>query len=240
MSADAVDLSVVIPAFNEAGNLAPVVEETIAVLSNDPAAGAFEVIVVDDGSRDGTGEIADRLASVHATVRVIHHPVNRGFGGALRSGFSASRGRLVSAISADGELPPDQILTLLRDMGDADLILGRRERTVNAFRKALTWGLNVLMRLILGFVPDATAIYVVRGDLLRTMDLQSDTGLANLEVLLYCRHWNRKIRSGVTWTRPRLSGESKVTNARTMWRTLVEMFQLRMAIRRRAAGAKAS
>jgi hypothetical protein len=105
---------------------------------------------------------------------------------------------------------------------------------VNAFRLTLTFGLNLLFRVILGFVPDASAIYVVRGDLLRRMDLRSDTGLANLEVLLHCRHSNRRIRTGVTWTRPRLSGESKVTNLRTMWRTLVEMVKLRSAIRERA------
>src|SRR5439155_26698404 len=97
-------LSVVIPAFNEAANLEPVVQETLTVLSADPAVTSFELIVVDDGSRDGTRQIADRLASQHAEVVAIHHDVNRGFGGALRSGFSASRGDLVSAISADGEL----------------------------------------------------------------------------------------------------------------------------------------
>ena len=229
-------LSVVMPAFNEAGNLEAVVNETLQVLSSDPAVTSFELIVVDDGSRDGTPAIADRLSAAHAEVRAIHHASNRGFGGALRSGFSASRGDLVSAISADGELPPDQILTLLREMGDADLIVGRRERTASAFRVTLTFGLNLLFRLILGFVPDASAIYIVRGDLLRRMELQSNTGLANLEVLLHCRHWNRRIRTGVTWTRPRLSGHSKVTNARTIWRTLVEMVRLRGALRRRLVG----
>ncbi|HXD74728.1 MAG TPA: glycosyltransferase family 2 protein, partial [Vicinamibacterales bacterium] len=73
-------LTVVIPAFNEAGNLAAVVDETLGVLSSDSRVRSFELIVVDDGSRDGTAEIADRLAAQHAMVRVIHHPANRGFG----------------------------------------------------------------------------------------------------------------------------------------------------------------
>lgn len=226
-------LSVVIPAFNEAANLEPVVQETLRVLAAEPSVSSFELIVVDDGSLDATGAIADRLAASNQAIRAIHHGSNRGFGGALRTGFAASRGALVSAISADGELPPDQILTLLKDMGDADLVVGRRERRVNAFRRTLTFGLNVLFKMILGFVPDASAIYVVRGDVLRRMELQSNTGLANLEVLLYCRHWDRPIRTGVTWTRPRLSGESKVTNVRTMWRTCVEMVKLRSTLERR-------
>ena len=233
-----ISLSVVIPAYNEGDNVAPVVEETLSVLGADPAVGPFEIVIVDDGSTDQTLSIAQALAKAHSNIVVVQHPSNRGFGAALRSGFTATRGRLVTAISADGELPPGQILPLLKEMGDADLILGVRERTVNAFRKTLTFGLNVLFRLILGFVPSATAIYIVRGDLLRRMDLQSDTGLANLEVLLYCRLWNGRIRSGRTLTRQRLSGASKVTNVRTMWRTFVEMMKLRSAIARREAGAR--
>jgi len=232
-----VGLSVVIPAFNEADNLEPVVRETLAAFEGQPSFGSFELIIVDDGSTDGTAAVADRLAQAHAPVTAIHHPANRGFGAALRSGFTASRGRLVTLITADGEVGPDQVIALIDDMGDADLMLGRRERTVSLHRHVLTFGLNLVMRLILGFVPDATGIYIVRGDLLRKMDLQSDTGLANLEVLLYCRQLKCRIRTGLTHIRPRLSGTSKVTNAKTMARTLWEMLKLRVALRRRLAGA---
>jgi len=233
-------LSVVIPAFNEAANLEPVVREALSVLSSEPAARSFELIIVDDGSTDGTAAVADRLAQAHASVSAIHHPANRGFGAALRSGFAESRGRLVTLITADGEIGPDQVIALMQDMGDADLMLGRRERTVTLHRHVLTFGLNLVMRLILGFVPDATGIYIVRGDLLRKMDLQSNTGLANLEVLLYCRQLKCRIRTGLTHIRPRLSGTSKVTNAKTMVRTLWEMLKLRVALRRRLAGASAA
>jgi glycosyltransferase involved in cell wall biosynthesis len=231
-------LSIVIPAFNEAANLEPVVRETMTALSADPMVGSYELIVVDDGSSDGTAAVADRLAAAYPCVVAIHHPKNRGLGGALKSGFAASRGRNVSLITADGEVGPDQVTSLLRDIGDAGMILGRRERTVSAYREAITLAMNVLMRLVLGFVPEAAGIYVVRGDLVRRMSFQSETGLVSLEVQLYCREWGFPIKWGVTHVRPRLSGQSKVTNARTMFRTFREMAKLRQALRQRRAGVR--
>jgi glycosyltransferase involved in cell wall biosynthesis len=230
-----VTLTIVMPAYNEAANLAPVVAELLEAVAQQPKVDSFEVLIVDDGSRDGTAEVADALAVRHSEIRVVHHPENRGFGGALRTGFSASRGRYVTNITADGEIEPAQVLGLFAAMGDADMMLGLRERTVTTYRNVLTFGLNILMRLILGFVPEATTMFIVRGDLLRRIELQSNTGLANLEVLMYCRMWGCRFATGPTQVRPRLSGESKVTNVPTMVRTFWEMAKLRRALRRRQA-----
>jgi glycosyltransferase involved in cell wall biosynthesis len=231
--ARAIDLSVVVPAYNEAANIEPVASETLHVLRSTPWLESFEVVFVDDGSRDGTGEVMDRLAEAHPEVRVLRHERNRGFGAALRTGYAQARGRAVTFITADGEIGVDQPLRLVREMGDRDLMLSGRVRTVGAGRSLLTWGVNWTSRLILGFWPDdSVGIYVVRGDVLRRIPLGSNTGLANLEIILYCRaHGLRIAMSGVTETRPRLSGESKVTNLRTIVTTLWEMLKLRIRIR---------
>jgi glycosyltransferase involved in cell wall biosynthesis len=235
-----VTLTIVIPAYNEAANLTPVVHETLSALQSH-GVDSYELLIVDDGSRDATGKTADALAAANPAVRVLRHPVNRGLGAALRTGFSASRGRYVTLISADGEIEPAIVLGLLSAMGDADLMVGMRERTVSAYRNVLTFGFDLLTRLLIGFVPDAITVYIIRGELLRRMDLQSETGLASLEVRLYCQMWGCRVRSGHARVRPRLSGESKVTNARTMVRTFWEMVKLRRALRkRRAAQAEAA
>ena len=231
------NFSLVIPAFNEEANVAPVVAEVLRTLEANSWIGRSEVILVNDGSVDGTGAVMDRLAAAHAEVRVLHHPVNRGFGAALRTGFGASRGVNVALISADGEIGPDQAVNLLREMGDAELIVGYRKREVSFYRKFLTYGFNLLVRLLLGFVPDEVLIYVVHGDLLRRMDLRSDTGLVNLEVLLHCKEWGSRTKWSVASARPRLSGVSKVANLRTMVRILVEMFKLGRSIGARRADA---
>ena len=95
-------------------------------------------------------------------------------------------------------------------------------------------GKSTLANVIMG----QPTLEVTEGDLVRRMELQSETGLASLEVQLYCREWGFPIRWGVTHVRPRLSGESKVMNARTMFRTFVEMAKLRRSLRRRRKGVR--
>ena len=228
----AVGLTLVVPAYNEAANVAPVVDEILKALGRNPWVGSYELLLVDDGSRDGTGAVMDRLASQHPAVLVAHHETNRGFGAALRTGFARSRGEAVGFVTADGEVGIDQVLGFLRDLGDNDLVLSRRERTVSVDRKVLTWGFDLMVRLILGFWIDKTVgIYLVRGDVVRSMTLFSDTGLANLEVILNCRARGcRIVTTGVMHARPRLSGDSKVTNLPTIVRTLREMMKLRWRI----------
>src|SRR5438876_118089 len=109
------ELSIVVPAFNEAGNLERVIERTISTLDNAAWLRGYEVIVVDDGSGDGTGQLAEQLAGTHRAVSVVHHAANRGFGAAVRSGYAAAHGRFVSVVPADGEVGVDQALTLLKD-----------------------------------------------------------------------------------------------------------------------------
>lgn len=235
-SGTVVGLSVVVPAYNEEANVAPVVTEILQGLRAASWVRGFEVLLVDDGSRDGTGTEMQRLAAVHPELRVFRHDRNLGFGAALRTGYANSRGKAVTLITADGEIGIDQPLRLLREMGDRDLMLSGRARTVGAGRSVLTWGVGWMVRLILGFWPtDAAGIYVVRGEVLRRIPLHSNTGLANLEIILYCRAHDLNIAvSGVTEARPRLSGESKVTNVATIAKTLWEMFKLRLRLRRDA------
>ena len=93
-------LSYFFPAHNEEANVAGLVEEALAVLPT--LADTFEIIVVNDGSRDRTQAIADELTASHpGVVRAVHHPVNRGYGGALRSGFGAARFELVAFTDGD-------------------------------------------------------------------------------------------------------------------------------------------
>lgn len=235
------NLSLVVPAFNEGANITPVVREIVDTIAANPWVGHYEVVLVDDGSRDDTGAVMDRLQQELPQLSVWHHDTNRGFGAALRTGFARSRGRAVSFITADGEIGVDQALRLYREIADYDLLLSGRERTVGADRKILTWGVELMMRLILGFWHDGSmGIYIVRGDVLRGIPLYSDTGLANLEVILYCQDRKLKIgKSGVTQARPRLSGQSKVTNLPTILQTLWEMWRLRWRIRRQRGAAHA-
>ena len=120
-----IGLSVFFPAYNDGGTIASMVVSavrTAARLTPD-----FEVIVVDDGSSDATAEIADELAQLYPQVRVIHHEKNRGYGGALRSGFAAVTKELVFYTDGDAQYDPREMALLWTAMTpDVDFVNGRK------------------------------------------------------------------------------------------------------------------
>ena len=119
-------LSVVIPALNEEHGIDAILQRVLAQREGLSGVGIFdlEVIVVDDGSKDLT---ADRIRT-YPDVRLIQHPVNRGYGAALKTGFNAATGDLLAFLDADGTYPPESFPELCRavEQYDADLIIGSR------------------------------------------------------------------------------------------------------------------
>ena len=122
-------LSVVIPAYNEENGIAEIMKRVLAVkeslqLANVPE---FELVVVNDGSRDRTYETALRVAGQDPCVRVISHPKNRGYGAALKTGFANSKGDLIGFLDADGTYPPEYFPQLCKAaMAGSDLVIGSR------------------------------------------------------------------------------------------------------------------
>lgn len=119
-------LSVVIPAYNEEGGIAQIIERVLSTRPRLADAGVddLELIVVDDGSRDETAAITTR----YPKVRLIRHPINRGYGAALKTGFSQARGNLLGFLDADGTYPPEHFPELCRVAlaEKADLVIGSR------------------------------------------------------------------------------------------------------------------
>jgi glycosyltransferase involved in cell wall biosynthesis len=118
-------LSVVIPAYNEENGIVDIMERVLAVRPALKAAGIpeLELIVVDDGSRDRTAEIV----RAQAGVRLIQQPRNKGYGAALKTGFSAARGELLGFLDADGTYPPEYFPELCKQaMAGAELVVGSR------------------------------------------------------------------------------------------------------------------
>jgi glycosyltransferase involved in cell wall biosynthesis len=124
---DVVGLTVIMPAFNEAPNLAEVVPRTAAVLATIPD--GFEILVVDDGSTDGTAEVMTELGKHHPELRLLRLRRNYGKSTALQAGFDRARGEIVVLMDADGQDRPEEILKLLKGLEDGlELATGRRVR----------------------------------------------------------------------------------------------------------------
>lgn len=122
-------LTVVIPAYNEEKGIAEIVHRVLAVREDLKKVDIhdFELLVVNDGSRDRTSEIASEISQTDPCVRVINHPKNRGYGAALKTGFALARGELIGFLDADGTYPPEYFPQLCKAaMNGSDLVIGSR------------------------------------------------------------------------------------------------------------------
>lgn len=132
-------LSVFFPAYNEEANLENTVRKALAILPK--IAKTYEVIIVDDGSKDKTGEIADKLTKISG-VRVVHHPTNRGYGASFRSGVYNARYNWIAFTDADGQFDFSEISRFIdtQKKTGADLVIGYYlKRAVPFYRKINTF-----------------------------------------------------------------------------------------------------
>jgi len=237
---------VVIPTYDEAENLEPVLTRLRAAV---PEADA---LVVDDGSPDGTGEIADRLAAADSAVRVLHRTEKTGLGAAYIAGFRRALAEgydVVVEMDADGSHAPEELPRLLAGLRDADLVIGSRwvpggqVRNWPASRQVISRGGNTYARLLLRFpVRDATAGYrayrrAVLEDL--TLDEVASQGYC-FQIDLAWKTWRagfRVLEVPITFTE-REVGQSKMSRSivtEALWR--VALWGL--TSRSRSARAKA-
>ncbi|MCS7050851.1 MAG: glycosyltransferase family 2 protein [Thermomicrobium sp.] len=220
-------LSLILPAYNEAANLEAVVRRACEVLPR--LVEQFEIVIVDDGSRDGTGEIAERLARDDARIRVIHHPVNRGYGAALRSGFAAARGDLIMFMDADQQFDPADLVHLAPFVHHADIVAGYRVRRRDPWQRLVYAAIfNVAMRVLFGIaVRDIDCAFkVLRGDLVRAIELRMDGALVNTELLAKAQRAGATIVEVGVQHYPRLSGEPSGGSLRVITRAIREVAQL--------------
>jgi glycosyltransferase involved in cell wall biosynthesis len=220
-------LTVVVMAFNEASNLEEVVREIRAAL--DRLGQRAEILVVDDGSTDGTGAIADGLSGSVPDVRVLHHAPNGGLGAVYRTGFAQARGDLVTFFPADGQFPASILESFVPAMEGHDMVLGYVPRRDSLVGRVLSGAERAAYRVLLGPIPRFQGVFMVRREALARVTLRSEgRGWAIvMELLARAARGGWRMKSLPTGIRSRLSGTSKVQNVRTIWSNLLQVVALR-------------
>lgn len=144
-------ISVVLPAWNEEHNIATAIQQAVTALEGIGA--DYEIIVVDDGSRDGTARVVGELQAGNPQLRLVRHEVNRGYGQALRSGYAAAQKDLVLIHHADSQFDLTEIKRFLPLLAQADIICGYRAQRADPFmRKVNALGWNTVVRLLFGYL----------------------------------------------------------------------------------------
>ncbi|HTI52038.1 MAG TPA: glycosyltransferase [Planctomycetaceae bacterium] len=205
-------LSLVIPAHNEEPIIRQAVDEAVAALRGLDI--DYEVIVVDDGSTDGTREAALEAGRYLAQVRVISLPHNIGYAGALRRGFREARYELVAFTDADCQFKLEELGRLLPLARTADIACGIRvDRQDPWRRKVYSKGFNILARTLLGTgVTDCDcALKIFRRDWVNSAGLEADGFFFNAELLTRARQAGLTVAEVGVTHRPRQGGTSKVS-----------------------------
>ena len=238
-------ISVVIPVYNEAGCLQAHVE-ALRPLLEELAPGDWEIVLVDDGSVDGTGDEIRRLAASVGSIRGCFHPANRGKGAAVRTGVLATRGEAVLFCDADMSTPPETLREFLGELErGADLVVGNRksraariERWQPPIRTWLGLGFTRLANLMTGLsVSDYTCGFkLLRGDPGRRIFGQVECpGWAfDVELLALAARERLAIREvPVVW---RHVDDTRVRVARDVFRSFRELLAIRARLRRKGPG----
>lgn len=227
------ELSYFFPAHNEAANLRGLVEEALATLPG--LAETFEIVIVDDGSKDETPRLADELAAAHPQVRAVHHPSNLGYGAALRSGFAAARYANLAFTDGDRQFKVVDLGRLIErlEAGDVDAVAGYRIRRADSLARTVYARLYRLAnRIFFGLTikdVDCACKLFTRASL-EGVNVESGGAFFSAELLIKLRARGRRIAEVGVPHYPRTAGSPTGARPQVVLRAVRDFWALRLRL----------
>ena len=228
-----VSISVFFPCYNEQDNVRRVVGRAKEVLEGIGA--DYEVIIVDDGSADRTGQVADELAAGDKRISVVRHRRNMGYGAALQSGFRAATKKLVFFTDGDGQFDIGEIRELLPLMEGYDIVCGYRlNRQDPIMRKINGWLWTRMVCILFGMkVRDIDCAFkMFRREVFEHIKMESSGALISAEILARATRAGYKITETGVHHYPRTAGKQTGAKLRVILRAFKELFSLYKRIRK--------
>jgi glycosyltransferase involved in cell wall biosynthesis len=221
-------LTIFFPAYNDSGTIASLViaaRNAAMTVTSD-----FEVLVIDDGSVDATGQIADELARTYPEVRVIHHPRNRGYGGALRSGFQEARKELVFYTDGDAQYDPSELVALWSRLSpEVHLVNGYKISRSDPWHRIVIGRVyHHTVKLLFGLsVRDVDCDFrLMRRAIFDRVRLEHNSGVICLELMKKVEDAGFRIAEVPVHHYHRAFGRSQVFNVRRLARTAFDVAAL--------------
>lgn len=222
-------ISAFFPAYNDGKTIGGLVSKTLAMLPR--LTGDYEVIVIDDGSSDETAQVLEQLRAANpGHVRIITHERNRGYGGALRSGFAAASKDLIFYTDGDGQYDPLELEDLLKKMGPAVGFVNGYKKVRNDpwHRVAIGWLYNRFARFIFGIeLRDIDCDFrLIRRELLEELSLRSTSGTICVELVKKLEMCPYLVEEAGVSHYPRLHGRSQFFRLQSLAVTFFQLVRL--------------
>ena len=228
----ATGLSIFFPAYNDSGTIASLV--ITALRTARKLTPNHEVIVVNDGSKDGTAEILDELASIYPQVRIVHHEQNRGYGGALRTGFATASRELIFYTDGDAQYDPAEMEALWRRFDDSiDLVNGYKISRSDPLHRIIIGRIyHHTVKLLFGLtVRDVDCDFrMMRRTIFDRVHLEKNSGVICLEMMKKITDGGFRIAEVPVHHYPRAYGKSQFFNFKRLYRTAIDVMKLWFAL----------
>lgn len=219
-------ISAFFPAYNEEANIAALCLKTAAVLKR--VAGTWEVIAVNDGSRDRTAEVVAGLHKKEPRIRVVSHAVNQGYGAAVKTGFASAKLDWIFFTDGDGQFDVNELDRLAPLMADHDLVVGYRIKRADPFqRKANAWAWGTLVKTLFGLegVRDIDCAFkIVRRSVFKAFTLETTGAMISTELLVKSQKNGFKIAEIGVSHYPRTAGQQTGAKWSVIARAFKELF----------------
>lgn len=220
-------ISVFFPCYNEQENIERVAKSAVELLESLKL--DYEIIIVNDGSKDNTGKIADKLASENPRIKVVHHSPNKGYGAALQSGFKAATKEYVFYTDGDGQFDIKELPLLFKYVPEYDIVTGFRiKRQDNFMRKlnAFCWTtmVNILFGMKIRDMDCAFKLY--KRKIFDEITLKSTGALINTEIFARFNNKGYKVYQLGVHHYPRTAGTQTGANIKVILRAFRELFAL--------------
>jgi glycosyltransferase involved in cell wall biosynthesis len=219
-------LTVFIPAYNEEKNLKTCTDALLRQFAEYEI--DFEVVIVNDGSTDGTGTLAEQISASHSNIRVVHHKKNLGIGGAFRTAVSEASGEWLILIPADLALEPSELRHYLQAATNADVVVGlRSDRSDYTLARQIISNVNIaLIRLLFGMKErQFQYISMYRTAVLHNMEIEYwHSAFFLAEILIKARDMGKRLVEVEIKYVPRINGQATGAKFKLVMLTILDLF----------------
>jgi len=221
-------LTVSMPAYNEAENITPMVE--MVRTKAGPLVDDLEIVICNDGSADQTGEIVRQLSAADPRVRLVEHPVNQGYGAAVRDAIWAASKELILTTDSDLQFDLSELTRFLPRLQQADLVAGYRyARSDPWHRRFFGHGWSWLVNLLFGYTARDVdcAFKLFKRQVIETIHVESGGAMFSAEFLVRAKQAGFKIVEAPVSHYPRVAGSQTGARPRVILRAFRDLFKMR-------------